>query len=375
MTLYEKVLEGIIKNKDFKETGQYTGIPYPFPKLAEYIPLIERGHSIGFLSPTGNGKSKISRYIFIYHVYKFYKATGYKVKIVYFPLEDNKEKVYKNIICNYLKDVHNISVSLQELDSKKKALPEFIAQHLQEATEYFKEFESIVTILDGEHEPTRIFNQCKQIADNMGTVEQTEVTLPDGNVEQQNRYICDTHVVCLVDNLSNLDPEDGDKEHVSINKFAKVHVRGILCNFYGWTVVQVLQQDYQSDTVAFNRDGEPIVSKLEPSLGSVADAKRVSRSMHLVIGMFAPARYNIPKFPIPPKDKPEMTYDIEILGNRFRSLKILKSNDSDVGMRIGLLMDGISETFTELPNPGTEELLSIYREISQKTKYQTLYNQ
>jgi hypothetical protein len=103
MTLYERVLQDILRNKALKQEGQFTGIPYPFPRLCEYLPIIERGHSIGILGATGSGKSRFARFVFVYHVYRFYKETGYKVRIVFLSLEDNKEKVMRSMICHYLK--------------------------------------------------------------------------------------------------------------------------------------------------------------------------------------------------------------------------------------------------------------------------------
>ena len=374
MGLYDVVLSGIITNKQRKENGDSIGIPYPFPKLSQYVPLIERGHSIGFIGATGSGKSRAIRYIYLYHAYRYAKETGYKLKIVYFPLEDNKEKVFKNIICNYLKDKHGISISLQDLDSKGKySLSPFVESKLIEAQEYFKEFESVVTILDGDGDPNLIFKLCKEIADNMGKVMDVDVTLPDGNVKTEQRYVCDTHVICIIDNLSNIDPDDGEAEHATINRFAKKYVRGQLCNHYHWTVVQVIQQDFESEKLVYNKDGSPIVSKLEPALSNAGDSKRVSRSMHLVLGMFNPSRYEIPIYPLVPKGKLGNAYDIDRLGNRFRSLKILKSNDSDTGMRIGLLFDGIAETFEELPRSESLEMEEIYKSVALQGPFIKLY--
>ena len=93
MSTYKAVLERIRKNKQIKETGKFVGIPMPMPRFREHIPAIEKGHSIGILGPTGSGKSRFTRWMFLYYVYEFAKKTGYNVHIFYFPLEDNKEKV------------------------------------------------------------------------------------------------------------------------------------------------------------------------------------------------------------------------------------------------------------------------------------------
>lgn len=367
-TLYNKVLAGILKNKTIKQEGGYTGIPYPFPRLCEYLPLIERGHSIGILGATGSGKSRFARYVFVYHVYKFYKQTGYKVRIVFLSLEDNKEKVYKSIICHYLKDIHNISISLQELDSKSRELPDHVVDALLEAEKYFTEFETIVSLVDGSNTPEGILELCSQIALKLGKTTRYKTVIEGVEVEQK-RYQSDTHVICIADNMSNIDVAHVKEEDmVAMLRFAKDVVREKLCNSLGWTVVTILQQDFQSERQQYTSSGQSIVGKLEPSLATIGDSKRVARSMHLIFGLFNPSRYELLHYPTPPKTDPNNCYRIDILGNRFRSLRILKSNDSDTGMRIPLKFNGISEIFEEMPLPKTAELQQYYQELTKNSQ-------
>jgi hypothetical protein len=81
-------------------------------------------------------------------------------------------------------------------------------------------------------------------------------------------------------------------------------------------------------------------------------------------------------YPTPPKQDQENCYRIDILGNRFRSLRIIKSNDSDTGMRIPLRFNGISEIFEELPLPKTPEIKRIYQELTKNSnsKYTPIVN-
>jgi energy-coupling factor transporter ATP-binding protein EcfA2 len=373
--LYKEVVEQIIKNKETKKGGGFIGIPYPFPRLSEYVPVISKGESIGVLGATGSGKSRFCRYVFLYNVYKFYKQTGYKVKIIYLPLEDNKTSVYRNILCNYLYEQHGIYISLQELDSKgDRSLPDFVEEKLIAAEEYFKEFESIVHIVDGISTPDEILDFCKKIALKLGTFKKSK-KIVEGEEITQTTYESDTHVILIVDNISNLDVASGSEEQASILKFCKDIVREKLCNILGWTVVQVLQLDFTTERQQYTKDGETIVSKLEPSLAGIGDSKRASRSMHLILSLFHPDRYGILKHPTPPKNEGSAYYDIEILGNRYRSLKVLKSNNTDVGQRVGLYFDAIAETFTELPKFQTDELMQIYNKIKGKPNFIRAKNQ
>ena len=356
MALFDTVFNEIENNKKTRDSGVHIGIPYPFERLRKYIPVIEKGQSIGLLAGTGVGKSRFARYTFIYSVFKFAKETGYPVQIFYFPLEDNKTKVYRNLICHYLKDKHNISISPQDLDSKSErgALPDWILDLIREARNYFVDLEKIVHIIDHISDPKQIFEICKKWSEKKehGEVEyKVTYDLAGREIRTPVKYTAKTnmHNLLLVDNLSNFDSEKSYDEREMMIKFARVYCRKWLCNFYKWTCVQVLQMSFDKERQQFSNTGMSIVSKIEPSLDGIGEAKVIARAMHVIFGLFNPERYELLAYPN------ASGYNIGILGDNFRALKILKSNDARDGMRFGLYFDAIGETFTELPLPTDKE--------------------
>lgn len=367
--IFERVKQSILHNREIKEAGGYAGIEFPFSRMRDFIPSIDRGQSIGLLGATGSGKSRLARYMFIYYPYKFYKETGYPLRIFLLALEDNKEKVYRSLICHYLHDLYDIYVTLQELDSKgNRTLPAFVVDKIHEAEQFFKEFEQVVTVVDGIHTPTAIYEYFKGYAQATGKIENYK-TVIEGKEVKQARYVPDhdVHTLIIVDNLSNIDTEEGlPTERDAMTYFCKKIVRERFCNFFNFTVVQVMQQDFASERQSFNRDGGTIVSKLEPSLAAIGESKVISRSMHTVFGLFNPSRFELVNYPIPSKYKPNNTYRIDLLGNRFRSLSVLKANDSDFGMKLAFNFDAVNEVMTELPKPETPELEAIYAKAREK---------
>jgi hypothetical protein len=370
MSLFNKVREQLFKNKENAEKGIFNGIPYPYAKLNEHLVSIDKGTAIGILGGTGLGKSKFTRYTFLYSIYKFYKETGYKCKVLLFCMEDSKERTMNFVICHYLKEVHNIIVTVKELNSRGRILPRFIKEKLLEAEEYFNEFEQIVTFVDGITEPSKLYKICENVAVQLGTLKPYKEIVEGVEIEQVS-YQSDTHVIAIFDNMSNIDMEDEDSnEQKAILKFCKEYMRLRLCNFFNWTTVMVMQLDFESERASFTKAGDVNVAKLEPSLASIGDSKRASRSFHLIFSLFSPQRHDIISYPQPTKLNPDNYYRIDILGNSFRSLRVIKANDTDVGMRVGLLFDGIGETFTELPPPTDHESLAkIYEKFNNKTKF------
>lgn len=368
--LYERVLANIEKNKQIRESGGYIGIPYLLPRLSEHIPIIDKGQSIGLLGGTGVGKSRIARYLYLYAPYRFFKETGYKLKILYFPLEDSVEKVYRNCICNYLYDEHNILISPEELSSKKKILPNFVLEKVKEAKEYFSEFEDIVEFVEGLSTPREIFNFCQKHALKVGEIVKTPYKNKEGISLLREHYISDTHTIVILDNMSNLDidpKDDINSEREAMVKLAKNYVREHLCNFFNFTVVQVLQLAFDKEKQQFTHGGMTILSKLEPSLDGIGEAKVIARSMHLIIGIFDPSKFELINYPIPSKHDIDNCYRIDLLGSRFRALKIIKNNDGESGLRVGLLFNALAENISELPLPKSPELNNIYKSLTGKS--------
>lgn len=376
MSLYKIVANSIIKNKENKEKGFFNGIPFPFLRLSEHIPVIDKGMSIGLLGSTGSGKSKLSRFIGLYHPYFFAKKYNYPIKIIIFALEDDVIKVYKSILCHYLWELYGIKVSIKELDSKgDKVLPDFVLDKIKEAEDFFIDFEKDVVLINGVSKPKEMFEILKEHALKTGKTITYEVEI-NGEKRKQLRYESDYHTMVIIDNFANIDEgEEYGSERQAIVDLAKNYIRERCCNFFNFSVIQVLQNDFQSERPTYASNGKTITAKLEPTLASIGEAKTVSRSQHLVLSLFNPSNYDLIRYPAVSDQHANNAYDIDILGNKFRSLRILKSNDGDAGIRVGVMFDAFSETWEELPKPDAPEMKEIYSKIkANKQKFKPKEN-
>ena len=214
-------------------------------------------------------------------------------------------------------------------------------------------------------------DKCKEFARKWGRVEPYVMTI-DGVEVKQLRYISDIHVIAVFDNMSNIEmDEEHGSEQEAILDFCKNSMRLHLCGFCNWSCIMIMQLDFESERQSFTKGGETIVNKLEPSLASIGDSKRASRSFHLIFSLFAPARFELQKYPVVPAGCLDY-YDIGLLGNTFRSLRVIKSNDSDVGMRVPLYFNGVSEVYEELPPSNTDEIRKFYDDFKKKRNIPTL---
>ena len=368
MSRFDEALARLEKNKEIRESGKQVCIPYPFPRLCEMLPGIEKGQHIGITAGTGISKSKFTRYVFIYSVYKYIKdnpSCGIKPHIFYFLLEDPANRVMNNMICHRLNEVYKIDISIQQLESKSTILSDDTLGKIRECRDYFKDFESYVKLIDNVHNPYGIYKEVRDFLEANG---ETEYEIKKGEKNEElkipkayNPRDPEDHVIVIVDNLSNINKEEKHKDQWSaIGEWTSKYARRLLCKFFNCTVVSIQQQDLESQKLSFSAyQGEAIKGKVKPSIASLGDNKTVSRDYHILFGIFSPDRFEFEE---------DLGYDITLLQNNYRNLSIMKSNESDSGQELGLYFNGASEKFLELPHSKTEvrELQQFYENFKKK---------
>lgn len=339
MTLHEKVIQKISLKKDQKERGEITGIPFPFERLQQDISEIARGDYFLLLSESGQGKSKLCRNTFVYHPLGFAEKTGYKVKILYFAVEDPQEKVYANLICHYLFTRHKYSISLDMLNSKGNyTLPQEALNIIAKDSEFFERLNKNLFIIDNCLTCSEISTACKKFKANVAE---------------------DEHVIVIVDNYANLLPDPGQSEWDATRAFSRNVVRLELCKGYNWTVVGILQESADTTKERFRNvaAGKTTAGVLEPNNSTIGDVKVVIRDCYYAIGLFNPWKYEVLKYPN------NKSYDIDIMRNNIRFLNVFKNNEGNTGARLGLFFDK-HECFHEMPPIEDEQKLdTIYRKV------------
>lgn len=331
MSFYEQVfLKEVTEMRDRKEAGGYNGIPFCFENYRNYIESIDKGIYYGLLSGTGNGKSYWMRHTFIYEPLKFAKETGYKVKILYFALEDSKMMVYKRIVAHYLWEHHGVYVSQKLLDSKEEPLPAKYMELLIGDSDFYEYFESNVYIYNDDLDPDAIVKRCE---------------------EAYKYYGDDVHLIAIIDNYANIVQGDYSSEYEAIATLSRNHVRLNLCKKLNFSVLAIMQSDQDSEKFA-TRNAAGNISTIEPNLGSIGKIKIINQDMHVIWALFNPWRYEIPMYP-----HAKAGWNTEILRNKFRSLIMLKNNLGDMAPRMGMLFEGSKGNFSELPQVNDEQAL------------------
>jgi hypothetical protein len=151
-------------------------------------------------------------------------------------------------------------------------------------------------------------------------------------------------VFVITDHISLLTPEKGETLHEAMGRYSKQFCLKGFTKKYNCVTINIQQQEASKEKLEYFQ-GQSIDEKLEPSLDGLANNKETQRECNLILGVFAPERYNIGR---------HRGYDIKKLGNKYRSLKILKDRDNGlVNYYIGMFFNGAANYFEELPTADT----------------------
>lgn len=367
MSIFQRVKNNIVSNKEIRESGGFTCIPWELPRLSTILPGIQRAKYVIVTANSKVGKTQLADFLFLHQPYEFYLSNptaNIKPRIFYFSLEMSKESKIMAVLSYKLYKDHGITASPEELLSvfKNKVVNDALLKRILEYDSFFQEFEERVTFIDSIRNPFGIFKYMEEYAlanghwvfkdmnwENNGTIEKKKVR--DYYVPNNPEEL----VIIIVDHASLLMPEKEQSLHQAMSKFSSDYVL-YLRDKYKYTIASVQQQaaDQEKQQYTFGR-GDSVIDKVKPTPDGLGDNKLTGRDCNLMIGLFAPYRYN--------GVKDYNGYDITILKDNFRELSILLNRDGRGNSSIGLYFNGASNFFEELPKPSEPQMLEIYNKL------------
>lgn len=329
------------------------------------------------------GKTQFTKHNFVYEPIKWIKehqTSGLKIKILYFALEESKKEFMYTMISNRLYHEHKISISVLELQSMfEKSIDSKIIEKIEECENYFKDLEQYLTIYDTVSNPTGIYKAVRNYSLENGTHffynfkddKKKENCVGVKTIEDYNLYISDRkkdwayshyvpdnpdeYVIVITDHFSLLQPENGETLHQSMSKMSAEYGRKMITKHFGYIFVNVQQQAAEGEKAEFTKMGEKIEDKFKPSLAGLANNKETQRDAHVVLGLFSPERYGIKSY---------QGYDVKHLGDKLRTLIVLKNRIGSGYIEDALYFNGKVNVFKELPYPKdmTEQIYKTIKE-------------
>lgn len=364
--IFDALNAKIIQNKEKKESGKVTSISPPFKRLAKKYPGWVKGTHVILSASSGIGKTKACKFFAVTSVYEFIKKNpNVKVKIFYFALEETKEMFWLSMISTLLYVNYNITLSPQQLLS----LGEYtVSKDTLEAINTTKaeidDMEQYVEVIDSIFNPYGIYKKVRDYFDNPELGQFDIIKTDRGDIKGKFRYKDEDFYVFVVTDQTNLLVPDRQSEygepqrnlHDAMSYYSKEYCLKQMCKRLDCVVINIQQQAADKEKQEFYR-GESIDKKLEPSLDGLADNKLTQRDADLVLGLFAPTRYEIENY---------RGYDINRLKDNYRCLIFLKDRHYGLANQyVHLYFDGGANIFKELPI-SVDMTEDVYNKIIQK---------
>lgn len=330
--------------------GGVNCIPTPFKRFMDDFCGIEQETYYCITSYTKGGKSQVTSYIFIFRtiIYSYFAKEDVDFKIIYFPLEETKERIMQRFMSWLLyRFTHGaMRVSPKELRSTTTPVAEAVLDRLaqpdiQGILEYFEEH---VIFPNEKPNPTGIRNFCIRYAEEHGTVHKRTITIKDELNQPQDIEVFDSYEqdnpneyrMIIIDTINLIDTERGMTLKQSMDKLSEYCAKD-LRNKYHYSPIVIQQQAFESE----GNDSFKL-GRVRPSVYGLGDSKYISRDANIVLGLFSPFRFGITEY---------FGYDITVLKDHIRFLEVIANRDGEMGGLLPLWFDGAVCDFREMPKP------------------------
>lgn len=350
MSYFNDVMSYLEERRQRAISGLYNCIPLPFKRFRSFVPGIEQGKYIIVTASQKIGKTKFCDFMFVYETLFFIiEHPEVKVKILYFCLEESAKKKIIELQCHLLYRLDNILISPTELESTDKDHPvsEEILNLLktEKYQRYIKKYEELVEFITDDKNPTGIRKKCWDFALANGKLNKKTIKIKNEFGVEIDKEIIDPvnpytpndpelYKIVIIDNASNVSPERGMDLMNSIEKVSKDAIT--LRNQFNYTVVLVQHQ-------AQSKEGDESfkLNRIKPSSDGLADSKKTTRDVDMVIGLYSPFKYGIQTYE---------GYDITKFRNHIRFMEVIEDRHYGANGNIcPLYFDGAVSFFSELP--------------------------
>ena len=364
-SLVSRTFEDIENKRQRIIDGGVNCIPSWFKRFRDDFCGIEQDTMYCITSFTKGGKSQLVSFLFIFRavIYSYFAKEQVDFKIIYFPLEETKERIMQRFMSWLLfKFTHGkMRVSPKELRSTTDPLDEAVLDRLRQddIKQILDYFEEHVIFPAESPNPTGIYKYCKQYAEEHGTVTTRTIKMKDelGQIEEREVFDSyeqdnpDEYRMIIIDTINLIDTERGMTLKQSIDKLSEYCAK-YLRNRYHYSPIIIQQQAFESEgNDAFK------LGRVRPSVAGLGDSKYVSRDSDVVLGLFSPFRFGITEY---------LGYDITILKDHIRFLEVIVNRNGEMGGILPLWFDGAVCDFKELPKPDDKvSMKTIYDQCKQ----------
>lgn len=339
----------------------YISFKKRFPSLYKVVPGLIPGVYHAITGGTGTGKTKIAKEIFVNFSYQYAEENDIDLHILYFALEESKEKFWLSIESDLLLKKFNVNIKYYQLKGYHPGYTDEIKEYRQQIKPIIDKMKNRITVIDDKGTPAEIHNYIKKFMKTVGTYQnETKTRDEDGNIEISYEFKynkSNTIVQLVVDHYSLLGLDLDTKDLMSsMSKFSR-RVMVEYTKRLRLSVCAIHQQEMAGDNTENMKLGN-----LKPTLSKLGDNKMIGRDYYVLLGIFNPQRYE--QF----RDKIYGAYDLKLIGDNFRHLTVIKHRDGKANVGIPIYFDGASNYIAELPSQKDKDFEVIMEEYYERVR-------
>lgn len=378
------------QNQQLRLSGKVIGYPFYLtsPKLGQFIPSIPKGKSIHITSNTNVGKSNFWRVYFLifpYIIWKQYPDSNFKPRWIIFLLEETYEQLYDALVSAFCFIKHHKIIEPGKLRGLSETIITNEELHLVESIiPIVEDLLSYCHVFDKIYNPTGIYLNSRRILLENGIRYYTTLKTSDLVISEEEylklsdlkqkefkfkNYIQNNdseYWFIITDNINLLESESEEGRMLNLQesmwKWSTDYAHKQLQKNFGAICIDVIQQVGDSEKQQFTNTGGNIIEKVKPTRDGYGDSKRVARNSDLILGLFAPTFYGIKNY---------YGYNLEEIGDFFRTVIILKNRLGRGFKEIPLFFNGAVNYFTELPR--NDKITTQERDLVKKGLFYTSF--
>lgn len=250
--LVQKVISDLEERRENIINGNINSIPSPFKRFRNDFIGIEQGQYVVVTAPTKGSKSQFTNFMYVFTpvLYAYYNPGKIDLKIIYFTLEENTDRIvqrFMSFLLNYLSkgEIRISPRDLRSTDNTKPLSKEILdVLRSKEYTEILDFFEKTVDFISDGCNPTGMYKICRDYALSQGTIVNKRVKYGEEEFDKFDRYIPNNsklYKLVITDHIALVEKERGFTDKQAIDKWSEYEVK-YLRNRYGFTCIDIQQQ-------------------------------------------------------------------------------------------------------------------------------------
>lgn len=313
-----KEIDELFSEIDRGREGKNQGFSMGLEKLESVIDGVCPSVYTLIFSGTGNGKSSLALYSYVYRPMIEHLEDG-NYKCTYFSLEMSKQVVLSRLLCLHIFDTYGIELSPKEIFSRRKnfILCDEYYNLIKECIPWLEKVLKVLTIYDKTCNSSYLYNKLIAELRTTGTLEisgsgdEAEINYTPNNPELVHVVVID-HIGLLKAKASELKNE--------IDAVSRILV--MLRNACKISPVVIMQINRASGDIERRKQG---LNNL--NLNDIKDSGNPAQDCEVAISIFNPFREKLASYG---------GYDIKQLEDNFRVITVQKSRDGSSNVEVGV---------------------------------------